>query len=452
MPGGNSAEHRPPNSLAHEPDISRPAVESGGYCGETDGHSPSPGGEGRGEGGRVDSCQDIYFTFPSYSLSFFICVFVLIARAGLAAETNLPVIPAPGQPQAWIRTSADKTHFVCDGTSNFFVPWGFNYDHDDAGVILEDYWAANWAKVTNDFREMKILGASVVRVPPQLFCLMKSPDQPNATNLARLGMLVRLAEANGLYLDVTGLGYYHKNEVPAYDAMEETARWQVQVRYWRAVAEVCKDSPAIFCYDLMNEPVPSGDQKGDWLPGQPMGNFYFVQRLTTDMRGRTEQEVAKAWIAEMSAAIRAVDQRHMITVGLACWEPAFGPGARSAFCNPDVSAALDFLCIHFYPRQGKLDEDLTFLQHYVTGKPLVLEEIFPLSADIETTAEFIRRSRTSVNGWLSFYWGKTPAEYDQTPGIQDSVTGHWLRQFCALRGEMLGTTPAGPRTSQSPSP
>ncbi|MDR3456224.1 MAG: cellulase family glycosylhydrolase [Verrucomicrobiae bacterium] len=378
---------------------------------------------------------------------FLICVFVLLVRAGLASGTNDAVVLAPGRPLAWIRTSADKTHFVGDGTGQRFVPWGFNYDHDDAGRILEDYWAGNWAKVTNDFREMKLLGANVVRIPPQLFCLMKSPGQPDATNLARLGMVVRLAEANGLYLDVTGLGYYHKDEMPAYDAMDEAARWQVQARCWRAVAEVCKDSPAIFCYDLMNEPVPSGDRPGDWLPGQPMGNFYFVQRLTTDMRGRTEAEVAKAWIAEMSAAIRAVDKRHMITVGLAAWEASFGPGARSAFCDPEVSAGLDFMSVHYYPRPGKLDEDLAILKHYAIGKPLVIEEISPLSADAETTAEFIRRSKPEANGWISFYWGKTPGEYDQEPGIRAAVVGGWLRHFCALRGEMLGGNPAGPDAS-----
>ena len=358
----------------------------------------------------------------------------------MAAGTNDALVLARGQSLAWIRTSADKTHFVCDETDQRFVPWGFNYDHDDAGRFLEYYWADDWAKVTNDFREMKILGANVVRVSPQLCCLMKSPEQPDETNLARLGMLVRLAEENGLYLDVTGLGYYHKDEVPAYDAMDESARWKVQARYWRAVADVCKDSPAIFCYDLMNEPVPSGDRKGDWLPGEPMGGSYFVQRLTTDMRGRTETEVAKEWIAEMSAAIRAVDKRHMITVGLACWEVPFGPGARSAFCDPDVSAALDFLSVHYYPRQGKLADDLAILKHYDIGKPLVIEEIFPLSADAETTAEFIRRSRTNVDGWISFYWGKTPEEYDKEPGIKAALTGGWLRHFNALREEMLGST------------
>jgi hypothetical protein len=372
-------------------------------------------------------------------VQFLIWILVLTARAGLAAGTNDGVVLSRGRPLAWIRTSADKTHFVCDGTSNRFVVWGFNYDHDDAGRLLEYYWADDWAKVTNDFREMKSLGANVVRVSPQLCCLMKSPEQPDETNLARLGMLVRLAEENGLYLDVTALGCYHKDEVPAwYDAMDESARWKVQARCWRAVAGVCKDSPAIFCYDLMNEPVPSGDTKGDWLPGQPMGGSYFVQRLTTDMHGRTEQEIAKEWITEMSAAIRAVDKRHMITVGLACWEETFGPGARSAFRDPDVSAPLDFLCVHYYPRSGKLDEDLAILKLYDIGKPLVIEEIFPLSADAETTAEFIRRSRTDANGWISFYWGKTPEEYEKEPGIRASVVGDWLRHFCALREEMTG--------------
>ena len=110
----------------------------------------------------------------------------------------------------------------------------------------------------------------------------------------------------------------------------------------------------------MNEPVASGDRKGDWLPGQPLGGSYFVQRLTTDMRGRTEQEVAKEWIAELSAAIRAVDQRHMITVGLVPWEETFGPGAKSAFRDPDVSARRSIFCAFIIIR-GKGNWTTTWL-------------------------------------------------------------------------------------------
>ena len=371
---------------------------------------------------------------------FLIVVFLLIATGTLAVGTSDAVVLAPGQSLAWIRTSADKTHFVCDGTDNRFVPWGFNYDHDEAGRLLEDYWADDWTKVVEDFHEMKSLGANVVRIHLQLCRFMKSPGQPDEKNLARLGKLVRLAEETGVYLDVTGLGCYRKEDVPAwYDAMDESARWKVQARFWRAVAEVCKDSPAIFCYDLMNEPVASGDQKDDWLPGAPLGGSYFVQRLTTDMHGRTDREVAKEWIAELSAAIRAVDNRHMLTVGINPWEETFGPGARSAFRDPDVSAALDFLCVHYYPREGKLDDDLAILKLYDIGKPLVIEEIFPLSADVGTTEEFIRRSKMDTDGWISFYWGTTPEEYDKEAGVTAALTGAWLRHFCTLRGEMLGS-------------
>src|ERR1700683_4877695 len=101
-------------------------------------------------------------------VQFLICVLVLTARASLATRTNDGVVLSRGQSLAWIRTSPDKTHFVCDGTDNFFVPWGFNYDHDESGRLLEDYWAGDWAKVTNDFREMKSLGANVVRIHLQL--------------------------------------------------------------------------------------------------------------------------------------------------------------------------------------------------------------------------------------------------------------------------------------------
>ncbi|HUA68869.1 MAG TPA: cellulase family glycosylhydrolase [Candidatus Saccharimonadales bacterium] len=392
-------------------------------------------------------------------IQFLICVLVLIARAGLATGTNNAVVPASGQPLAWIRTSADKTHFVCDGTDNSFVPWGFNYDRDGAGRLLEDYWADDWTKVADDFREMKSLGANVVRIHLQLCRFMKSPDQPDEANLARLRNLVRLAEKTGVHLDVTGLGCYVKRDVPSwYDAMDESDRWKVQARFWQAVAGACKDSPAIFCYDLMNEPIASGDRKGDWLPGEPLDGKNYVQRLTTDMCGRTDREIAKEWIAEMSAAIRAVDQRHMITVGLVPWEEIFGPGAKSAFRDPDVSAPLDFLSIHYYPRDGKLDDDLAIFKLYDIGKPLVMEEIYPLHSSAGATEEFIRGSRKYADGWISFYWGRTPEEYDKDAkvstswdgkyddkaGIKAAAAGDWLRHFCALRGEMLGG-PVPPR-------
>src|SRR5262245_34560327 len=99
---------------------------------------------------------------------------------------------------------------------------------------------------------------------------MQAADRPDPQNLDRLARLLRLAARLRLYRDLTCLRCYHKKDVPAwYDALSEEGRWDVQARFWRAIAASCADSPSVFCYDLMNEPVvPGGRRKeGDWLAG-----------------------------------------------------------------------------------------------------------------------------------------------------------------------------------------
>jgi hypothetical protein len=341
-------------------------------------------------------------------------------------------VPPPPHEQVRIRPSRDGTHFVREGTDDRVVIWGFNYDRDDAGRLLEDYWGDEWATVVEDFREMKDLGANVVRVHLQLPRFMAAADRPDEANLARLGKLVQLAEEAGLYLDVTGLGCYHERDVPAwYDRLEESARWDVQARFWKAVAAACKGSPAIFCYDLMNEPVLAGDGKGGWLVGPPLGGKYFVQRITIDARGRTDKEIARAWVAKLTNAIRSVDDRPMITVGVIPWAQVF-KGAKPLFYAPEVCGTLDFVSVHFYPKSGKLEDDLAALKVYEVGKPLVIEEIFPFGGSPEETEAFLGRSRTHVDGWISFYWGKSIEEYEEAGDAKSELVGGWLRRFRSL--------------------
>src|SRR5262249_38747475 len=159
-----------------------------------------------------------------------------------------------------------------------------------------------------------------------------------------------LAEKTGIYLDLTGLGCYHKPDVPAwYDKLGEQDRWDVQARFWQAVAGRCAKSPAIFCYDLMNEPVvPGGRRKdGDWL-GPPFGDKHFVQVITLDQQNRPRPDIARAWIRHLVAAIRKVDRRHLATVGLVHWSLDRN-GLTSGFVPEKVVADLDFLCVHLYP-------------------------------------------------------------------------------------------------------
>ena len=157
---------------------------------------------------------------------------------------------------------------------------------------IEDYWDKEWDTIAADFAEMKALGANVVRIHLQLGRFMDTPDQPNAKALVQLKRLIRLTEETGLYLNLTGLGCYHKKDVPPwYDSLDETGRWKTQARFWEAIAKIGSDSPAIFCYDLMNEPILPGKKKAtDWLAGE-FGGKYFVQRIALDLAGRTRQQV-----------------------------------------------------------------------------------------------------------------------------------------------------------------
>lgn len=330
---------------------------------------------------------------------------------------------------AEIRVSDDGTHFVAGDSGERFIVWGVNYDHDGPGRLIEDYWHDEWETVVEDFREIKALGANVVRIHLQLPKFMESADRPNEANLAQLARLVELAEETGLYLDITGLGCYHQQDVPEwYDALDEAARWQVQARFWREVAKVGRESPAIFCYDLMNEPILGGGENPDqWLAGA-FGDKYFVQRITLDLAGRTREEVARAWVETLTRAIREVDERHMITVGVIPWAQVF-KGAKPLFYAPEAAKSLDFVSVHFYPKKGQQEADLAALKVYEIGKPLVIEEIFPLSASLEETDAFIEASRPFVDGWISFYWGTTIDEYKQQGDMKGAIVGAWLEYF-----------------------
>ncbi len=337
-----------------------------------------------------------------------------------------------------IRPSDDGSHLVGAESGERFVVWGVNYDHDEDGRLLEDYWRDEWATVVEDFEEIKALGANAVRIHLQTGRFMETPERVNQASLAKLADLVSLAERTGLYLDITGLGCYHKAEVPAwYDAMDETQRWEVQARFWEAVARTCADSDAIFCYDLMNEPILAGEKgETDWLAGDFAGK-HFVQRITLDLAGRSREQVAKAWVDKLVGAIRKHDDRHMVTVGVIPWAMTW-PKARPLFYSKEVSENLDLVCVHFYPKRDEIDRALTALEVYEIGKPLVIEEMFPLHTSLNEMDAFIDRSRKIVDGYFSFYWGKTADEYSQS-GVDMSgiLIGGWLKYFRTKAPEIL---------------
>ncbi|MBN1361726.1 MAG: cellulase family glycosylhydrolase [Sedimentisphaerales bacterium] len=357
----------------------------------------------------------------------------------IAISLAVATLAGDAMPMTLVRPSEDGKHFVLADSGQQFVAWGFNYDHDADGRLLEDYWLGEWPTVVEDFNEMKALGANTVRIHLQTDQFMNGPNEPNATSLRQLGRLVKLAEQTGLYLDVTGLGCYHKQDVPRwYDPLGESARWDVQARFWEAVAQTCAGSDAIFCYDLMNEPILPGADKveTDWLAGDFAGS-HFVQRIALDLAGRTRQEVAKAWVDKLVAAIRKHDNRHLVTVGVIPWALTF-PGAKPLFYSEPVGEKLDFVSVHFYPQRDEVDKALTALKVYEIGKPLVIEETFALSCGIQELNAFIDGSRPAADGYLGFYWGKTLDQYRQTrDDIAAAIVADWLDYFRTKTPEIL---------------
>jgi hypothetical protein len=343
-----------------------------------------------------------------------------------AASTSADQMP-------WISVAKDRTGFVIEPSGKPFVPWGFNYDHDDAGRLLEDYWETEWPVVEEDFAEMKALGANVVRVHLQVGRFLQGPDRPDEAALNRLSRLTALAEQHRLYLDITGLGCYHKADVPDwYDRLGEQERWAAQCRFWEAVAATCASSPAVFCYDLMNEPVVPGGTRSDgaWL-GPPFGDKHFVQFVTLDQRDRPRAEIARAWVDRLTAAIRRVDRRHLVTVGLVDWS-LDRPGLTSGFVPEKVAGNLDFVAVHLYPESGRLEEASLRLKGFSIGKPVVVEETFPLRCSTEELAAFITSSRKDAHGWISFYWGKPPKELRKSNKLGDAILLQWLERFQEL--------------------
>lgn len=361
---------------------------------------------------------------------------LLLLAVGLIASCQPPAVPttndsAPGtDPLPFIRVDPNRTGFLLEPGGQAFRPWGVNYDHDPAGRLIEDYWVDEWSKVEEDFAEIKKLGANVVRIHLQFGRLMLGPDQPNTAALDQLARLLALAEREGLYLDLTGLGCYHKADVPPwYDALDEAQRWDAQARFWTAVAGRCKDSPAVFCYDLMNEPVvPGGKRKpGEWL-GPAFGGKHFVQFITLDQKDRPRQEVARRWIAHLAAAIRKVDSRHLITVGLVDWSLE-RKGLTSGFVPKTIVPELDYIAVHIYPKNGKVDDALETLRGFAIGKPVIVEETFPLHCSAEELESFIDRAGPLAAGWISFYWGATPEELRESKTLPGAMTLDWLTRF-----------------------
>jgi len=305
--------------------------------------------------------------------------------------------------------------FVDENCDPFF-PWGYNYTNPQQVGLIEDHWHLEslWEIIEEDFAEMKSYAANTVRIHLQYSKFMIDPNTPNPEAFSNLRRLVEIAEANNLYLIITGLAAYRACDTHSwYLTMEDSLRWETHKLFWKTVAKTVHNSPAVFAYDLINEPVVGHNCDtlngcNIYPPNSEFGGYQFVQRITLNP-DRPYWQTLAAWTDTLTAAIKEEDNLTMITVGLLPLGPIHSH-------SPHV----DILSTHIYPRSSDLQSSIDYIKNNQSNKPFLIEETANLYCDTTELKYVLTQAEGYYHGVIGHYFGKKLEEYDDS-SIVDAI-------------------------------
>jgi endo-1,4-beta-mannosidase len=397
--------------------------------------------------------------------------FILILTAFAIGFSGINNAAEPSKMQLII-TSPDGRNFVERDSGRSYTVFGTNYYDPHTGWAPKLWRRFDPEKVRQHFQVMSKLGVNCARV-----FLTAGSFQPNAEtieeqSLKKLDTLIKIARETGIRLLLTGPDHWEGQ--PSYwrpDRFAGEASLQALEHFWKVVGRRYKGEPAIFAWDLLNEPhLPWfvkqwRPQWNAWLQekyksreslkaawgdelaeGERWDNVAVPENQPDSENPRLRdwqlfrEHLADEWVRRQVEAIRKADSTHLITVGYIQWSYPLirmgNPSRYSAF-NPQRQARwLDFLTIHFYPTLGNpfgseenWDKNLGYLQAVLaychTSKPVVLGEYgwygggapqkHPyLSEDEQArwlSAE-VEASRPLADGWLSWPFADSPESTD----------------------------------------
>ena len=361
-------------------------------------------------------------------LSFALRLAVVLSVAAICCVCNGQTTAKPVEIET-VKVASDASGFILQPSGERYIPWGHNY----ASVDIMQRMANDPARVEREFAEMQKAGTTVARIHPEMPRLLSGPEKVDPVALDQLRKLLKIAEQSHIRLMITGLACYKiADRMPWYDAMDEPDRWKTQAFFWETIAETCAESPAVFAYDLINEPAAVGTKADGWYTGR-MGDVEFCQRLSLDAGQRKGDDIFREWTRQMVAAIRSKDQNHLITMGMLPF-----PGAYKA-----AALELDFVSPHLYPKTGKVDEEIKLLKQFDWGKPIVIGETFPLSCGADDERDFLLKSREAASGWIGHWPDESPAELATLKEtgkatIQNVVWLSWVELFQEIGPQMIG--------------
>jgi mannan endo-1,4-beta-mannosidase len=321
------------------------------------------------------------------------------------------------------------TKFVIDGKPGYFAGtnsyWiGFLTNNSDIDLVMQ-HLASSGLKI------LRVWGFNDVTTTPtdgtvyfQSFANGEATINTGANGLQRLDYVVKSAEAHGIKLiinfvnnwtDYGGMAAYFSyagitSNTQWYNSTKAQTQYQ---KYIKAVVSRYINSPAIFAWELANEPRCTG----------------------------CDLSTLKTWVINTSKYIKSIDAKHMVTTG----EEGFGPiagddgsypyqlsaGGSNFTANCEVPT-IDFCTYHLYPESWSVTPTLDWGNQWIkahakacsaVGKPCLLEE-FGASNNcaIESSWQATALAATGTGGDLFWQYGDT-LSYGKTS--QDGNTAYY---------------------------
>lgn len=306
--------------------------------------------------------------------------------------------------------------------------WGFGWGGAPFPTIayFDDPTPARLRALARQLRTAHRLGANTMRVFIELGQVMAGPRRVRRPTLRALKALLSLAEHERIYLDIAGNLVWRPGRVLAwYDALTESERWDVQARFWEAVAGIAAASPAVLCYELTSEPIVGA--RPPYYVGWVNG-LSFVQSIA-DGLGRNTVAVARAWTRELATAVRKEDRRP-VTIG-------FLPTLHAAIVPDTVGDLLDVIELHVYPGQTTPANAELIVRNFARlHKPVLIGETGVLFCTERVEREFLLWANRYVDVFDEWFDGRNPTHM-RAQTIADALYRSSLLQFISLRPTLL---------------
>ncbi|GBG59003.1 hypothetical protein CBR_g24351 [Chara braunii] len=286
----------------------------------------------------------------------------------LSSASPSSVAPSSASP---LSTPAEETY---DPKAHWGIakPKGLLFDAGDGSTFIMNGWntrdimynaltPAGRARVTKLFTQARSMGLTVVRAMAcndgSRHIIQKNPETFDETVLQALDWVMEESRKFGIRLVLAFAGNWESKSVYAswykyrsgnnqtvpddFFRVKDMKDWykalvtKVISRRNTISGMLYKEDPAVFSWQLMNEP-----------------------RATSDFSGKTVQD----WLREMAAFVKGLDSKHMVSAGV---EGFYGPSDPSRFpVNPDRWAEeqgndfiaegkipnIDYLTVHIYPQ------------------------------------------------------------------------------------------------------